>query len=71
MKQERILGIDPGFGRVGYGVIEQKNNRDWQALCYGCIETDAKETFVERLKDVHEELIDLIKEFHPTRMARG
>ena len=69
MKQERILGIDPGFGRVGYGVIEQKNNRDWQALCYGCIETDAKETFVERLKDVHEELIDLIKEFHPTRMA--
>ncbi len=65
----RILGIDPGFGRLGYGIIEQKSNRDWQAVCYGCIETDPKESFVARLKDAHEELVDLIKEFKPNRMA--
>lgn len=75
----RILGIDPGFGRIGYGVIEQNTRLrsagasarqgDWQAVTYGCITTNPKETFVERLKDLHEELIDLIKEFKPTRMA--
>ena len=66
----RILGIDPGFGRIGYGVIEhKKNSTDWQAVSYGCISTNPKETFVERLKDLHEELIDLIKEYQPTRMA--
>ncbi len=69
MTKERILGIDPGFGRLGYGIIEQKSNRDWQALCFGCIETNAKESFVERLKDAHEKLVDLIKEFKPTRLA--
>lgn len=68
MKSERILGIDPGFGRIGYGVIEQKNG-NWRAVTYGCISTNPKETFVERLKDLHEELEDLIKEYKPTRMA--
>ena len=68
MKSERILGIDPGFGRIGYGVIEQKKNT-WHAVSYGCITTNPKETFVERLKDLHEELADLIKEYKPTRLA--
>lgn len=65
-----ILGIDPGFGRVGYGVIEQKkNSQDWQAVSYGCISTDPKNSFVDRLKNLHEELVRLIKEFKPARMA--
>jgi crossover junction endodeoxyribonuclease RuvC len=65
----RILGIDPGFGRVGYGVIEQKSNRDWCALTYGCIETSAEASFVERLKSVHDELKTLIKVYQPERLA--
>ena len=66
---ERILGIDPGFGRIGYGIVEQKKGNEWQAVTYGCITTNPKETFIERLKDLHEELVDLIKEYKPTRMA--
>lgn len=88
MSIERILGIDPGFGRIGYGVIEQtapptasaavrrSGGRDparggagWRAVSYGCITTNPKETFVERLKDLHEELVDLIKKYQPTRVA--
>ena len=77
----RILGIDPGFGRIGYGVIEQKKDTrlrpkgtsagqgEWQALSYGCITTNPKDMFVERLKYLHAELNDLIKEYEPTRMA--
>ena len=78
----RILGIDPGFGRVGYGVIEQSKNssasapvqsggagNDWRALAYGCIETSAKKSFVDRLAEIHAELKRLIKEYQPTRVA--
>lgn len=65
----RILGIDPGFGRLGYGVIEQKANRDWRAVTYGCIETNAKNSFVERLQEAHTELVKIIAEFQPARMA--
>lgn len=64
----RILGIDPGFGRMGYGIVEQKGS-DWRCLEYGCIETDPKEIFLERLAEIHRELEKMIKEFKPTRMA--
>ena len=66
---ERILGIDPGFGRVGYGIIEQKNNNDWVALDFGCIETSSKKSFVERLLEVRDELKRIIIEQKPTRAA--
>ena len=65
-KPIRILGIDPGFGRLGYGVIEQKNG-DWVALDYGCIETSPKNTFVERILQIHNELKEIIKKYKPTR----
>lgn len=70
MQQEIILGIDPGFGRVGYGIIEKvSNGRDWQCVAFGCIETSPKRSFVERISEVHEELEKLIKKYKPTRMA--
>jgi len=65
----RILGIDPGFGRVGWGLIEQTKNNEWQALTYGCITTNPKETFVERLKNLHDEIVHLIKKYNPDRLA--
>lgn len=65
----RILGIDPGFGRIGYGVIEQTKGNDWKALTYGCITTNPKDSFVHRLKQLHDEIVGLIKEYKPDRLA--
>lgn len=65
----RILGVDPGYGRIGFGVIEQKNGNSWQVVEYGCIETDMKEYFVDRLKEVHSSIIALIKRHSPSRVA--
>ncbi|MBI2444596.1 MAG: crossover junction endodeoxyribonuclease RuvC [Candidatus Magasanikbacteria bacterium] len=65
---QRILGIDPGFGRMGYGVIEKKDN-DWRAVAYGCLETSVKKSFVERLAEVHAAVGKLIKEYQPGRLA--
>ena len=64
-----ILGIDPGFGRVGYGIIKKDEKGEWRAVNFGCIETSAKKSFVERIAEIHEELVMLIKKYKPTRMA--
>ena len=67
-KAETILGIDPGFGRVGYGIITKTKN-DWQAVNYGCIETFMKDSFVDRIAILHKEILKIIKKYKPTRMA--
>ena len=64
----KILGIDPGFGRVGWGVIE-KHGADWRAVDFGCIETSPKLEFVDRLAQLHREVVGLIKKYKPARMA--
>jgi crossover junction endodeoxyribonuclease RuvC len=62
---ECILGIDPGFGRTGFAVIE-KNQSDFKVKCYGCIETAICDPFVDRLKELHSELTKIIKKYQPT-----
>lgn len=62
----RILGIDPGFGRMGYGVIEQVKGK-WTHVAHGLVETPPKKSFVERLEQLHNELNELIKKYRPTQ----
>lgn len=69
MNQDIILGIDPGYGRVGYGVVEKATGKDWRALDWGCIETPAGGEFVDRIAEMHKQLLSLIKKYKPTRMA--
>ncbi len=59
-----ILGIDPGFARTGFGVIEEKN-KNLRVLDYGCISTSAGLIFEKRLKKIREGIADLIKKYHP------
>lgn len=66
---EIILGIDPGFGRVGFGVVKKDLHNCWQAVAYGCIETSPKKKFIERLAQIHEEVEHLVKKYKPARMA--
>jgi len=70
------LGIDPGFGRLGWGVIEKMKGpglpagrQDWQAKAFGCLETSAKKTLSERLLEIHKEIRLLIKKYRPERVA--
>ena len=68
IKNLRILGIDPGFGRIGFGIIEKRQN-DFQALSYGCIETSAQDPFIDRLEELHRVLCSIIKKYKPDRAA--
>lgn len=63
--QPIILGIDPGFGRVGWGIV-QKTARQLIPCAYGCIETHKQQSFVDRLLTIEQELIAIIEEYHPT-----
>lgn len=69
MNGEIIIGIDPGYGRIGYGVIEKSKGQEWKALDYGCIETPVNGVFVDRIAELHNKLLKLIKTHKPTRMA--
>jgi crossover junction endodeoxyribonuclease RuvC len=59
-----ILGIDPGYGRTGYGVIATEGSRIKYLDC-GVIETDAKSLFSERLMAINRELKKIIKKYKP------
>ena len=65
-KAIRILGIDPGFGRTGWGVIE-KSGSEWKPVACGCIETSAKKDFVSRIDELNIELVKIIKKYQPVR----
>ena len=50
-----ILGIDPGFGRIGYGIINFSNNQ-YKIVEYGCITTPENSYFPKRLNKIEEDL---------------
>ncbi len=64
----RILGIDPGFGRVGFGVIELQGGKT-KYIAHGLIETSPQKTFVERIVEIHTKLGSIIQEYKPQRAA--
>ncbi len=63
-----ILGIDPGYAIVGYGVIDYRNNH-FSVIDYGAILTDAKTPFNERLERIYDELCGIIERHNPEAMS--
>lgn len=62
-KTKRILGIDPGFARTGWGVIEFGDKA--KTVGYGCIETTKEIEYCERLIILSRELNKIIKKHQP------
>lgn len=65
----RILGIDPGTGLLGFGVIEASNSGNAQLIDAGVIRTPVKEDDAVRLQTIFEELSDIIAQSKPAHMA--
>lgn len=63
-----ILGIDPGYAIVGYGVVDYQNSA-FKVLAYGAVETKAKTPMDERLLKVYEGVESLIQKYRPDHMA--
>lgn len=63
-----ILGIDPGYAIVGYGVLDYRNNH-FSVLDYGAITTDAGTPFNERLEIIFDQLCAIIDRWKPEAMS--
>jgi crossover junction endodeoxyribonuclease RuvC len=64
----RILGIDPGLRRTGWGLIEADGNRLIHVAC-GSLETSDRAALGERLVAIHDGLIAVIERFAPQEAA--
>ena len=60
----RIIGIDPGLARVGYGIIEVKNEKKLLLDC-GVIETNKKKKEEYRLYEIFNDLNELVNNWNP------
>jgi crossover junction endodeoxyribonuclease RuvC len=64
----RILGIDPGLRRTGWGVVAVEGNRLAFVAC-GSVETDDKAQVAARLVTIHDGLRRIVAEFRPDEAA--
>lgn len=64
----RILGIDPGFAIVGWGVIEYSGSK-FKVVGYGSVETPAHIPMEERLVMINNGIEQLIETYKPEVMA--
>ena len=68
MGKIRILGIDPGYAIVGFGVLDYDGVR-FDPIEYGAVLTEAETPFPDRLKAIHEDIEFIFDKFRPDCMA--
>ncbi len=63
-----ILGIDPGYATVGWGVVEHKYGK-FACIGYGAIITPPSDDFPQRLLKIYEDMGQLLAKANPDAMA--
>lgn len=61
----RILGIDPGLQKTGYGIIDSSGPESIRLVEAGIIKTSKEEGISKRVAHIYENLTDIIKETKP------
>ena len=64
----RILGIDPGYGITGFGLVEA-NRGQFQLLRCGAITTPANTDFSWRLEVIYNDMVELLRVTKPDVVA--
>ena len=65
----RILGIDPGIGICGFGLIETGAGISAKALDYGVVKTTVDAPLPSRLKELYDSLVDVFQQTKPEMVA--
>lgn len=63
-----VLGIDPGYAIVGYGLVSFENQK-LTPLQYGAIRTAADQPITERLLEIYNDMVHLLDAFQPDCVA--
>ncbi len=69
MKEQRILGIDPGLNSTGYGIIRISESHNPKLVTYGHIRTSSKKSLAERLYLIYQKLDELVQQHLPQSLA--
>ncbi len=64
----RVVGIDPGTRKTGWGVVD-KNGTRLTAVAAGIIQVNAKAPLAQRLLQIHASIVKVIEEYSPGAMA--
>lgn len=64
-----VLGIDPGIGTTGYGVVGEDARGDVALVTYGAIETPPGAPMPERLQRLYNELTAILREYQLDSVA--
>ncbi len=64
----KILGIDPGLQKTGWGVIELSGN-SLQFVASGLIRTNAKQPLAQRLSILHNSIVAVVNQYNPDQAA--
>ena len=64
----RILGIDPGYATIGFGVVDSEGGRQVLVKC-GVITTPAHTSLSSRLEQIYDDLAQLLELFRPDAVS--
>ena len=67
-EKKRLLGLDPGLRRTGWGVIDVEGNRLIH-IANGVVSSDSEKTIAERLVQLHSGILNLVRQFQPEEVA--
>ncbi len=65
----RIIGIDPGYAIVGYGIVDASLKKEMTLCTYGCIRTGKEDPAHIRLQSIYHAMMELITRSEPYCMA--
>ena len=64
----RIIGIDPGYAILGYGIIDVEGNH-FKPIEYGAVTTEAGMDMPDRLKVLYNGLMEIIDKYNPQQAS--
>ena len=65
----KIIGIDPGYDRLGIAVVEKLPKQKEILLYSSCLQTSYKDDFYKRLKIIGKEVVKVIEKYSPNILA--
>lgn len=67
-KAMRIIGIDPGYAIIGFGVVEY-TGRTFDVVGFGAITTPADVPFNQRLRMIYDDMCQILDKYKPDQMG--
>ena len=63
-----ILGVDPGYAIVGWGIVDFRGGR-FGAVDFGAVTTEAGMPFEQRLSTIYDQMNQIISHYHPDALS--